>query len=71
MQIVGHLLEGDGELLAMVGHALVEPMDLLVAGAVSSLSVLVAVRGVVDGTGELPQPLSMFLLQSTSFFEKS
>ena len=62
-QIVRHLLQGYGELQAMVGHTLLQSMNILVTGAVGALAVLVSVRGFLDSAGQLPQPLSMFLLQ--------
>jgi hypothetical protein len=47
-----------------------EPVNILIAGAVCSLAVLVAVRGVVNGLGQLPKPLSMLLLQSSSLLQE-
>jgi hypothetical protein len=55
----------------MVGHALMEPVDILIARAVRSLAVFVAVRGVIYGLGQLSKPLSMFLLQSSSLLQES
>jgi hypothetical protein len=70
VQIIGHLLEGDGELQAMIGHALLQAVYIFIAGAVSALSVLGALRSIINGTRQLPQPLSMLLLQGTSFLQK-
>jgi VIT1/CCC1 family predicted Fe2+/Mn2+ transporter len=70
VQVVGHLLEGDRELQAMIGHSLLQAVYILIAGAVSALSVLGALRSVINGARQLPQPLSMLLLKGASFLQE-
>ena len=63
-------MEGDSELEAMVDHALLDLVDLLVAGAVCSLSVLGALRRIIDRAGQFSQPLSVLFFEGPSLFQE-
>jgi hypothetical protein len=70
VQIVGHLLEGDGELEAMVDHSLLETVDIFVTGAVCALSILGTLRRIADHARQLSQPLSVLFFKRSSLFQK-
>jgi hypothetical protein len=70
VQVIGHLVEGDGKLEAMVYHSLLNSVDVLVAGTVCSLSVLGALRRIVDHAGQFSQPLSVLFFKGSSLFQE-
>lgn len=70
VQVVGHLLERHGKLQTMVGHPIVEPVELINATAVGALTVLGAMRSVVERAGQLPQALGMFFLLRRSLLQE-
>ena len=54
----------------MVGHPIVEPVELINTTAVSALTVFGAMRSVVEGAGQLPQALGMFFLLRRSLLQE-
>lgn len=54
----------------MVGHPIVEPVELINATAVGALTVLGAMRSVVERAGQLPQALGMFFLLRRSLLQE-
>lgn len=63
-------MEGDGELEAMVDHSLLDSVDVLVAGTVCPLSVLGALRRIVDHAGQFSQPLSVLFFKGPALFQE-
>lgn len=55
----------------MIGHAIMQAVDIFVAGAVRALAVVIALRGFVHGAGQFAQPLSVLFFQRASLFEKA
>lgn len=70
LQVLRHLLERDGELQAVVGHAILYPTDLIVGTAVGSLAVIGPVRRLLRQAGEFLQTLRVFLLEGCSFLQE-
>lgn len=54
----------------MVGHSIVKPVKLIYTTTVGALAVFGALRSVVKRAGQLPEALSMFLLQRGSLLQK-
>ena len=54
----------------MVGHPIVEPVELINTTAVGALTVFGAMRSVVEGAGQLPQALGMFFLLRRSLLQE-
>jgi hypothetical protein len=54
----------------MIGHALLQVVYIFIAGTVSALSVLGALRSIINGARQLPQPLRMLLLKGASFLQE-
>lgn len=63
-------MEGDGKLEALVDNSLLDSVDFLVAVTVCSLSVVGALRRIVDRAGKFSQPLCMLFLQGPPFLQE-